>query len=103
MFRLIARCNGPSQRTVGHKFRLRRRILNVHCFVFFQTGRQWYEEICLMEFITSYDPCLLVWVSGEGASIMETLPVSEVKEVTHELLVLFLGKPDLPPPSRLVR
>lgn len=56
-----------------------------------------------MEFITSYDPCLLVWVSGEGASIMETLPVSEVKEVTHELLVLFLGKPDLPPPSRLVR
>ena len=70
---------------------------------FSQVGRQWYEDICLIEFISSYGPCLLVWVSGEGATIMESLPVSEVKDVTHELLVLFLGKPDLPSPSRLVR
>ena len=73
------------------------------CHLFPQVGRQWYEDICLMEFISSYDHCLLVWVNGEGASIMESLPVSEVKDVTHELLVLFLGIPDLPPPSRLVR
>ncbi|KAL8573272.1 hypothetical protein ACOMHN_006683 [Nucella lapillus] len=66
-------------------------------------GRQWYEEVCLMEFITSYGPCLVAWVGGEGAVIMESLPESEVKDVLYEVLVKFLGKPDLPPPSGVIR
>jgi len=53
--------------------------------------------------IQSHEFCVIAWVAGEAAVIMESLPVAEVKDVLHELLALFLGKPDLPPPSRLVR
>ncbi|XP_076463866.1 peroxisomal N(1)-acetyl-spermine/spermidine oxidase-like [Babylonia areolata] len=66
-------------------------------------GRHWYEDVCLMEFISSYDPCLVAWISGEGAVVMESVSESEVKDVLHEILVMFLGKADLPPPSRLIR
>ncbi|KAK7109976.1 hypothetical protein V1264_013921 [Littorina saxatilis] len=66
-------------------------------------GRNWYEYVCMMEFIDSYPFSLLVWVQGEAVNIMESLPLAEVKDVMSELLVLFLGKPDLPPPSRIIR
>ena len=69
----------------------------------FQNGRQWFEDMSHFHVIQSHEFCVIAWVAGEAAVIMESLPVAEVKDVLHELLALFLGKPDLPPPSRLVR
>ena len=57
----------------------------------------------MIEFIDSYNHCLVVWIGGEGAVIMESLPESEVKDVSYEVLTEFLGKKALPPPSRIVR
>ena len=68
-----------------------------------QNGRHWYEDVSHFHLIQSHAFCIVAWVAGEAAVIMESLPVSEVKDVLHELLALFLGKPDLPPPCDLVR
>ncbi|XP_070211258.1 spermine oxidase-like isoform X2 [Littorina saxatilis] len=68
-----------------------------------ENGRQWYEEVSIYHLIQSHSFCLVAWVGGEAAIIMESLPVSEVKDVLHELLTLFMDKPDLPPPCRFIR
>jgi hypothetical protein len=69
----------------------------------FQNGRRWYESVCIYHTLDSLDLTVVAWIGGQGAVVMETLPESEVKDVLHEMLTLFLGLPDLPRPARFIR
>ncbi|XP_076460595.1 spermine oxidase-like [Babylonia areolata] len=66
-------------------------------------GRQWYQEVCIYQALQSHDLCVVAWLGGECATVMESLPEAEVKDVLHELLTRFLANPDLPAPRRLIR
>ncbi|XP_076449085.1 spermine oxidase-like [Babylonia areolata] len=66
-------------------------------------GRQWWQDVCMLTPVRTHRCCIVAWAGGEAATVMETLPESEVKDVLHELLAFFLGKPELPAPSRLLR
>ena len=68
-----------------------------------QSGRHWYEDVCIFNVLPGPKFSLVGWLAGEAANVMESLPAEEVKDVLHELLVLFLGEPELPAPTRLVR
>nr|KAG5695799.1 hypothetical protein BaRGS_013397 [Batillaria attramentaria] len=67
------------------------------------TGRQWFEDVSLWELPSSLDTCISAWIGGEAATVMEAVPESEVKDVLYEMLVLFLNKPSIPPPTRVIR
>jgi len=62
---------------------------------------RWYYKV--FTFDKFYDNVLLVWLSGDEADYVETLPDSEVSRELTGLLKRLLKKDDVPEPTELIR
>lgn len=65
--------------------------------------QDWYRGIQGFDTVPGQPNMLEGWIAGHEAEVMETVPDSVVKDICHELLAIFTGRPDLPQPTHISR